>query len=179
MDLEWILRKHGVNNEACVPLLEDALKVLDGLVGTVRQISTELRPELLDALGLRAAIERYVNQFERRSGIHCTVRMPEESTGLTLDQKIAVFRIVQEALTNVARHAQAATVLIALDRKDAGAILTLQDDGVGFILNEADWAKSPGLLGMRERAYLLGADLSIHSVPGRGTSVTLRLPLNR
>jgi PAS domain S-box-containing protein len=177
MDLDWIVRKHGAGGDVWVPMVQDSMKVIDSTIALVRRLSTELRPELLDSLGLRAAIQWDAEQFQRRTGIVCAVRVPEDSSVLSGDQKIGVFRIFQEALTNIARHAQAKTVFIALKRERNDLILTIEDDGVGFSVNLLEHTQSLGVLGMRERALILGAKFRLESVPGHGTTITLRIPL--
>ena len=177
MDLDWIVRKHGAGGDVWVPMVQDSMKVIDSTIALVRRLSTELRPELLDSLGLRAAIQWDAEQFQRRTGIVCAVRIPEDSSVLSGDQKIGVFRIFQEALTNIARHAQAKTVFIALKRERNDLILTIEDDGVGFSVNLLEHTQSLGVLGMRERALILGAKFRLESVPGHGTTITLRIPL--
>lgn len=177
MDLDWIVRKHDVDPQLTVPMINDAMKIIDSTVGLVRRISTDLRPELLDALGLPAASAWHTAEFQRRSGIRCVVRVPEHAMGLSADQGIAVFRIFQEALANVARHAHAENVMVTLKCEELAATLVVDDDGAGFSLTEEERINSLGLLGMRERAHMLGADLSIQSAPDHGTSVTLRVPL--
>ncbi len=177
MDLDWIVRKHGAGGEVWVHMVQDSMKVVDSTIALVRRLSTELRPELLDALGLRAAIEWYAEQFQRRSGIVCEVVVSEDPLGVSDDQKIAVFRIFQEALTNIARHAHAKNVLVTLERERKESILTVKDDGVGFSVDLLEHTQSLGVLGMRERALLLGAQFRLDSVPSHGTTIDLRIPL--
>ncbi len=177
MDLDWIVRKHGTGGDAWVPLVQDSMKVVDSTIALVRKIATELRPDMLDALGLRAAIEWHTEEFQRRTGIPCATHVPEGPLGILDDEKIAVFRICQEALTNIARHARAKHVVVNLERERNEAILTISDDGVGFPVNLLEHTQSLGVVGMRERALLLGAEFSLQSLPGNGTTITLRIPL--
>jgi PAS domain S-box-containing protein len=177
MDLDWIVRKHGAGGGVWVPMVQDSMKIVDSTIALVRRLSTELRPELLDSLGLHAAIQWDAEQFQRRSGIMCAVRVPEDPSVLSGDQKIGAFRIFQEALTNIARHAQAKMVLITLKRERNDSILIIKDDGVGFPVNLLEQTQSLGVLGMRERALIMGAEFRLESVPGHGTTITLRIPL--
>jgi signal transduction histidine kinase len=177
MDLDWIVRKHGASGDVWVSMVQDSMKVVDSTIALVRRLATELRPELLDELGLPAAIEWHTKQFEQRTGISCAVYVPEDALGISGDQKIAVFRIFQEALTNIARHARAQNVLVSLERERNDAILTINDDGVGFVVDPLEHTQSLGVLGMRERALLLGAQFLLKSAPGHGTKITLRIPL--
>jgi PAS domain S-box-containing protein len=177
MDLDWIVRKHGAGGEVWVQMVQDTMTVVDSTIALVRRLSTELRPQLLDALGLRAAIEWDAEQFQRRSGIVCEVDVSEDPLGVSDDQKIAVCRIFQEALTNIARHAHAKNVLVTFERERNQSILTIKDDGVGFPVDLLEHTQSLGVLGMRERALLLGAEFRIDSVPSHGTTITLRIPI--
>ena len=177
MDLDWIIRKHGAGEDPWVPMVRNSMKVVDSTIALVRKIATELRPEMLDALGLRAAIEWHMEEFQRRTGISCTVHLPESPLGIPDGEKIAVFRICQEALTNIARHAKAKNVFVNLERAQDHAILTIQDDGVGFPMDHLERTQSLGVMGMRERALLLGAEFRLQSSPGNGTTITLRIPL--
>src|ERR1035438_5919174 len=132
---------------------------------------------MLDSAGLGAAIGWETEQFSRRTGILCAVHVPEDPIGFSSDQKIANFRICQEALTNIARHSQAKHVLVTLVQERSHAMLTINDDGVGFIADAHSSSPALGILGMRERALLLSAQLHIDSAPDHGTTVTLRIPL--
>jgi PAS domain S-box-containing protein len=177
MDLDWIVRKHGAGGDVWVSMVQGSMKVVDSTIALVRSLATELRPELLDALGLPAAIEWHTKQFQRRTGIVCRVFVPETPLGISDDNKIAVFRIFQEALTNIARHARAKNILVSLERERNDAILTINDDGVGFVVDRVEHTQSLGVLGMHERALLLGAQFLLKSTPGCGTTITLRIPL--
>jgi len=177
MDLDWIVRKHGMGREPWVAMVQDTMKLADSTIGLVRRLATDLRPDMLDALGLPAAIEWHTEEFQRRTGISCVVSMPEDPLSISGDQRIAAFRIYQEALTNIARHAHAKNVCVNLEREPNHAILTINDDGVGFPVDQLECTQSLGVVGMRERALLLGAQFCVQSVPGRGTTITLRIPL--
>ncbi len=177
MDLDWIVRKHGTEGGPWVSMVQDCMKVVDSTIALVRKISTELRPEVLDALGLRAAIEWHMEEFQRRTGMSCTVHVPENPLGIPGEKKIAIFRIYQEALTNIARHAKATNVLVNLEQEQDAAVLTISDDGVGFPMDRLSHTQSLGVLGMRERALLMGAQFRLQSSRDHGTTVTLRIPL--
>lgn len=177
MDLAWAVRKHGAEGDPWVPVVQDSMKAIDSTIALVRKLATELRPEMLDALGLPAAIEWHSEHFQQRTGIPCTVHLPDDSVYLSNDKEIAAFRIYQEALTNVARHSQAKSVHIALEREQGSVLLTITDDGVGFHPDRLKQTQSLGVLGMRERALLLGADFRIESAPSIGTAIRLRIPL--
>ena len=152
-------------------------ELINDAILTVRRISTELRPGLLDAVGLTAAIEWQAKEFENRTGIKCNMRLP--TVDITLDQNrtVAVFRIFQEILTNITRHAQASEVNVILEAREADLLLEATDNGRGIRASEFSNPKSLGLLGMRERTLLLGGEFNIRGVQGKGTTVTVRIPL--
>lgn len=145
-------------------------------IQSMRRTVTELRPSLLDEVGLTFAIERYVQEFERNTEIECDLRLPEEELTLDGNQSTAIFRIIQESLTNVAKHAKASRVSIILSEWDTLLVLTVKDNGKGFALN-AQKTKSFGLLGIRERAAMVGGKAQITSAVGKGTTVRVSLPL--
>ena len=151
--------------------------VVDGGIKTVRRLATELRPSLLDDLGLIAAVEWQVKQFQERSGLDCSLTLPEHEPTVDQDQSIALFRILQEALTNIARHALATRMDICLKESDSHIILEVQDNGVGITPRQATGARSFGLLGIRERATVLGGQVEVAGEEGRGTSLIVRIPL--
>lgn len=142
----------------------------------VRRLSRDLRPALLDELGLEAAVKRLARELAERSGTEIDVlaRLP---TRLARGEETAVYRVVQEALTNVARHARAAHASVVLTASDERLHLIVEDDGDGFVPAESAVTTSVGLLGMRERVELLGGSLRLESTPGRGTIISARLPL--
>jgi signal transduction histidine kinase len=145
-------------------------------IQTVRRIATELRPPALDHLGLVAALELETAALTRRTGLRCRVVATDAELPLTMDQRTIVFRIVQEALTNVVRHADASAVRISLASTARAVSVQIADNGRG--MNRERWTDpaSIGLLGMRERAALAGGALGIVARPGRGTTVRLTLP---
>ncbi|MET0623966.1 MAG: PAS domain-containing protein [Pyrinomonadaceae bacterium] len=152
-------------------------ELIDSSLDTVRRISSELRPTALDDLGLTAAIEWKARQFQSQTGITVTCHSLPEAEGVSRAQALAVYRILQEALTNVLRHAQATRVDLFLHCTDAECGLKIVDNGRGFSAEDSGGTGSLGLLGMRERAQLVGGELSITSEPGKGTSVLVRVRL--
>lgn len=158
--------------------LESLMKLTDTTVNTVRRIASELRPIALDELGLIEAIEWQAQQFQARTGIIVHCDCPLESDDLTQEQSTAIFRIFQEALTNVLRHAQATRVDITAKKEAGEFVLTISDNGRGITEDELSGAPSLGLLGMRERANLIGGKIQIRGAEGKGTVVTLRVPLS-
>lgn len=154
-----------------------ALKHIDTSIKAVRIIINNLRPSVLD-LGLHAAIEWQVNEFERRTGIACSLKMDEEQSGFNLDDNraTALFRILQESLTNVARHAQASQVDIDVGRQEDRFCMTISDNGVGLYPGCRRKPNSFGLLGIGERVSTLGGELKVESDEGQGTVVRVTIP---
>ena len=182
-DLGWLRGKCGANASLGAPAaarVAAALGVVEQSIISLRRISEDLRPAMLDSLGLAAAVEHHVTQFAQRNGLPCRLQMNREEFELDGNLATAVFRIVQEALTNVARHAEASEVLIRIAQEEtptAGISLTVEDDGRGFDI--ASRTSRFGLLGMRERITMLGGTLDIDSQTGRGTRITAWLPLQK
>jgi two-component system, NarL family, sensor histidine kinase UhpB len=154
------------------------LAMLDETVASVRRISADLRPMMLDDLGLNAAIEWLARDATRRMGTEVTVRLDETDPPVDERMCTAVYRMVQEALTNVARHAQATDVRVELHRHGDVLVLTVQDNGIGFSADALEREGSFGLLGLRERALMLGGRMAVGNTPGSGGCVTITLPLH-
>lgn len=152
---------------------------MDTMIKTVRRISTELRPGMLDDLGLAASIEWQARDFEKRTGIVCAVTVPPVDLPLERNRSVALFRIFQEALTNVVRHAGARHIRVRLIAQPEGLTLQIRDDGRGIQSHEISGLRSLGLVGMRERAKRIGAAFDIHGVPGEGTTLTVSLPVDQ
>lgn len=174
LDVGWLQRR--VEDDAIRRKLEDMAGTIDDVLRTVRRISAELRPGILDTLGLPAAIEWQAEEFERRSGTK--VRVTSTVTDLQLDRELSthVFRIFQEALTNISRHAAASQVDVAMRLDRGRLILEIADDGIGMP-EIAPRGSSLGILGMRERAGRLGGDCTVRRRQPRGTQVTVTVPL--
>lgn len=152
-------------------------KLIDETISTVRHISSELRPSILDDLGLAAAIEWQAREFEARTEIECSLISLTEDVSLEAERSTAVFRIFQEILTNVARHAQATRVEISMREQDGDLILVVQDNGVGVSESVVEDRRSLGFLGMRERALVFGGKINIEGSAGQGTKVTVCIPI--
>ena len=153
------------------------LEMVDETVASVRRIATDLRPLMLDDLGLNAAIEWLANGWARRMGIAVQLHLGEADPPLGEAASIALYRMVQEALTNVARHARATEVQIEIRHEAGELVLTVQDNGTGFAEPSMYREGSHGLMGMRERAYMLGGQFEIGTSSGGGGHITVRLPL--
>jgi signal transduction histidine kinase len=158
------------------PIAERILRTIESTVTAVQRISSELRPSVLDDLGLIAAIESEALLFEERTGIECELSMPAGSP-IERGSATAIYRIVQEALTNVARHSNASRVELRLRERADEILLEIRDDGRGITREEIDDPASLGLIGIRERAHLAGGTVELEGVEGRGTIVSLRIPL--
>jgi len=174
IDLGWLRNKCLPLGTPAVERVGSALGVVEHSIVSLRRISEDLRPAMLDSLGLAAAVEHHVEQFSQRTGIPCRLRMNREEFELEDRLATTVFRVVQETLTNVARHSGASEVSVQIDQAEDGIHLTMQDNGRGF--SGANDKKTFGLLGMRERIAMLGGRLGIDSRPGQGTRITAWLP---
>jgi len=158
--------------------IKEMIQLLDNTVNAVVRISSELRPTILDDLGLLAAVEWLAQQFEIRTGIVCQIDSFVEQVDLSPEQATAVFRIVQEAMTNVLRHANATRVTITMAEEDGDFLLEIRDNGVGITEDQIIASQSLGLIGIRERAIIAGGAIEITAAPAKGTVVTLRIPLS-
>jgi len=159
--------------------LRETASQIDSLIRAVRRIATALRPGVLDDLGLGAALDWQAREFQSRTGILCHVRASKRLSPLDQDMNTAFFRIFQEALTNVARHAGATRVEVRLKEHSGQLTLEVSDNGRGILPDEITNTKSIGLLGMRERASLLSGRVVIRGRPGRGTTVSASIPISR
>jgi signal transduction histidine kinase len=175
MDLAWLAGRLPRRNVQMHERIRSTLELADSINQSVRRISTDLRPGILD-LGLAAAVEWQVQEFQARTGIQCKLRLLTQEV-FAPDVSTALFRILQETLTNVARHAKATRVEVVKQKERDRLVLRIRDNGRGFDPEDPSISKSLGLLGMRERAAILGGQVSVSSAPGKGTSVTAWIPL--
>lgn len=184
LDLSWVARRLSIPETAdsrrhMLERIQGTMRQLDITIQSVRAIATALRPSVLDELGLAAALDWQTRDFEKRTGIRCEWSMPSVPIPIGPDQATAIFRIYQEILTNVVRHAQASNVRIHLGTSAGWLVLEVCDNGRGILESISANNSSLGLLGMRERAAQWGGDISILGTEGKGTTVTVRLPLSR
>ncbi len=180
LDLSWLATKLAARNrEPVQQKIKTMTDHIDETIQTVRRIATELRPGILDSLGLIAALEWQANEFQSRTGIPCVVTTTVADTLWDQQFSTGVFRIFQETLTNVIRHAKATRVEVSFAEESDSLVLIVKDNGRGISEEEIANTRSIGLVGMRERARLIGGELVLQGTPGRGTTVTLRVPLNR
>jgi PAS domain S-box-containing protein len=175
MDLAWLAGRLPQRNGPMLERIRATRQLADSIIQSIRRISTELRPAVLD-LGLAAAVEWQVQEFQARSGIQCTVRLLAREE-VASNASTAMFRIFQETLTNVARHAKATRAEVVLQKQRDRLVLLIRDNGRGFDQADPSLSKSLGLLGMRERAAILGGKVNISSAPGKGTTVSAWIPL--
>ena len=151
--------------------------LLDGTASLMRKLCTELRPGVLDDLGLTAAIEWQAREYQMRTGLECKVSLEIGELEVDPERSTALFRIFQEILTNVARHAQATRVDVRVKKSRTHLSMEVKDNGRGIRESEKAGTKSLGLLGMRERAIVLGGEVEIKGHPGKGTTVRVIMPL--
>ncbi len=180
MDLAWLSSRlpEGLRDRRILITKTKAMTFLiDKTIGTVQKISAELRPGLLDDLGLVAAIEWQCQEFQDRTGIKCKVNFDSEAVDLSPDLATAIFRVFQEALTNAARHSKATRIKVSLKNLPGVLELQLADNGIGIPETAIDSADSLGIMGMRERLTPFGGSLQISAAPNKGTTVTMRLPI--
>lgn len=166
--------------EASTPLqdsLRSILDQIDAALLTIKRISADLRPATLDTLGLVATIKWYVARYSKMTGIATNLQLPEYVC-LSRNRSTAIFRIVQEALTNVAKHAGASTVCVAISKTRGKLIIEISDNGIGITKSNCIKPDSFGLIGMHERARFLGGELSITGMPNTGTRLSMRIPLD-
>jgi signal transduction histidine kinase len=176
IDLSWLAGKVAGDR-----LLQRKIKSMaadvDNTIQTVRRIATALRPGVLDSLGLAAAIEWQAMDFQESTGIPCEVRIEVKEAIWDREFSTTCFRIYQETLTNIIRHANATHVLVRLAQVDNELVLTVRDNGRGILEKEIINPLSIGLIGMRERAAQVAGQVFLFGVPGRGTTVTMRVPM--
>lgn len=176
LDIAWMKRRLPRDDEVmaqCVSIIER----IDQTLSAVRRIATELRPSVLDQLGLAAALEWQGQEFGARTGIEVVMELSTDGAEIPDDLGSSAFRILQESLTNVARYANATLVTIRLAQTPALLMLEVSDNGVGVSLEQLEATTSLGLIGMRERALACGGEFSISGSPVRGTTILLRVPL--
>ncbi|MBN9123469.1 MAG: hypothetical protein BGO99_15280 [Nitrosospira sp. 56-18] len=174
-----LLKSGGDNRSERVEIIRRNVSALVDMAGqSVRNIAEHLRPATLE-LGIIPAIKKLADEFRKHGSATCLLQLAEEPIDLDEDQTVTIFRIVQESLTNVTRHAEASRVEIVLSQNSGGLLVEVRDNGKGFDPACAAMQKSFGLLGMRERASMLGGSIDIASVPPRGTVVSLRIPVQR
>jgi PAS domain S-box-containing protein len=178
MDLSWLDKKHR-GDKSFAERTKSMLSLVDSTIQTVKRISSELRPGVLDHLGLAAAIEWQAKEFEKHTGIACDVSVDPDDMVLDRQYSTTIFRIFQEALTNVARHANATKVRISLVEKEDGISLHVEDNGKGITKKQMNNPQSFGLIGIQERVHFLNGEIRIRGTRNKGTSLTIHIPLEK
>ncbi|HTM61903.1 MAG TPA: response regulator [Burkholderiales bacterium] len=176
MEVTWLAKR--LREKPLLEKTDSMCKLIDTTVQTVRKIATGLRPEMLDDMGLIAAVGWQAKEFQKRTGIRCRAKLPPE-VKFDIDISTTMFRIFQEILTNVARHSRATRVDIELLLSPDRVGLEVVDNGVGIADEDLNGKKSLGLLGMNERALLFGGEVKITGTPGHGTRVSVSIPMKQ
>ena len=174
MDLSWLQSR--IDSPTYQERLAQLGSVLDEAMSLKRRVVEELRPSLLDHFGLATALRAYVEATCNKAGIQTILRLPDESATIAKDMAIALFRIVQEGLTNIIRHANAKQVTLELDAGEGGYVLALSDDGQGFDPDATHGPWRHGIMGMQHRVRALSGHFSLQSTPGQGTTLKVTLP---
>ena len=169
------LRQERIDGQA-VDRVQSLIGLVEIGIATVKRIAANLRPATLDHLGLPAALRWEGSAFRASTGIRCYVRATRESTALDAEQQTVVFRIFQEALTNVVRHAKASAVYVTLSERKRTFELRIRDNGRGIKESDMNDPRAIGLLGMRERAAIIGGTYAIAGRPAKGTVIMVRVP---
>jgi signal transduction histidine kinase len=169
---------HITKRDLFLSKVHEMSKLIDETIGTVRRIVTELRPSILDDFGLHAALEWQLWEFQKRTGIQSEFVSTLEDVNIDEKLSITVFRILQEALTNVARHANATNVIATLYKEADSLVLKVEDNGKGISEDDINNMKSIGLMGIRERALFLGGTVDFSGEPSKGTTVSVQFPFD-
>jgi len=177
MDLSWMAKKIPEDQKSLLDKVHSMSELTGTTLRTVQRISTELRPGLLDDLGLVAAAEWQIEEFQNRTGIKSKLTVDPEDITLDDRRSTALFRILQETLTNVARHAQATRVQVSLKEKDGVLKLRVRDNGIGITKEQISDSKSFGIIGIKERVHPWRGEVKISGRSGKGTTVVVRMPV--
>lgn len=176
LDVAWVKKRLPEKLREPIVKLQTMMSLIDSAIGDVQNITSQLRPPLLDDLGLASAIEAHIVDFRKRSGISCEVDVPQEDIILEQAVSSSLFRVFKEALINIVRHAEATRVWVSLKLSGDGLDLVIRDNGKGISESEANAASSFGVLAMRERIAMLGGRVEISGMPGKGTTVWASIP---
>jgi PAS domain S-box-containing protein len=179
MDLSWLDKKLPEEQSPLLKKTKSMSQLIDSTIQTVQRLSAELRPGLLDDLGLLSAMEWQAEEFQKRTGIACELSLGSQEIDLDQERSTAIFRIFQETLTNISRHASATEAIVNLAEKGAQLELTIKDNGKGITEEKISDPKSLGLIGIQERVHFLGGDINIKGIRNIGTTVTVSVPLHK
>lgn len=175
MDIAWLMKKAGQEDEAVKVKFDDALELVDSTVRSIRRIATELRPSIIDDLGLNAALEWLVAEFAERLNVDIEYENNFDDKNVSPDIAIGLFRILQESLTNIAKHANATKIAISITNEQGAIRLLTEDNGIGFDTTAKPSQLKFGLLGIKERTYMMKGEYSIYSKPGKGTKIEVSI----
>jgi signal transduction histidine kinase len=175
-DFTWLEKRSTLNDEA-LERSRAMRELIDTTIKSVQRISSELRPKILDNLGLFAAIQWQVDEFQKRTGIPVTLHELTQQPKIGEEKTTGIYRMVQESFTNIARHSQSTKVLLDLHMKDGSLNIRIQDNGKGFDMGLLNHPESIGLLSMHERARMIGGSVKIQSAVGQGTTIEFTIPL--
>jgi signal transduction histidine kinase len=177
LDLSWLTKKFSADQELLLDKANSMSKLVDMTIQKVKMISAELRPGLLDDFGLLAALEWQVGEFQKLTGIKSEMRPKPREIDLSRDRSTALFRVCQELLTNIARHADATEVKISLAEEADNVVLKVSDNGKGITKEQISDPRAFGLLGIRERIHFWQGKFEISGTPGKGTTAAVSIPL--
>jgi PAS domain S-box-containing protein len=177
--LEAISLAEKLHEPVQISRINSLIENLGNLLDTVRNISADIRPKMLDELGLVGAIQWYIERFEQRTSIPCLINIDKNISTIELEKEVIseIYRILQEALLNVFRHSKANYIITSMYLRNNKLIVSISDNGIGFDIKKLGASQSLGLLGMHERAALAGGKLKIQTHPGKGTRITASFPL--
>ncbi len=177
MEISLLRIKFAINNQGLSDQIRNIMELLDQTIQVTRDVATSLRPSAIE-MGVVPALEWLARKFSEQSGIQCDLSYSEDDFNMDEECAIVIFRIAQESLTNVLRHAAASKVSVSVNLDSGHYCLEIYDNGRGFDANAPNKTKSFGLIGIRERSLMLGGETNISSVPGQGTSIQVRIPVN-
>ncbi|MFO8234223.1 MAG: PAS domain S-box protein [Bacteroidales bacterium] len=179
MGLSWIKKQIDRRDRKMRSKILELIELTNVTLQKVKQLATELHPSIIDDMGILSAIEWYVNEFEKQSKISCYLYLPDNEVEIGIDENkaINIYRIIQEALNNVYRHAEASKVEVSMKQNEKEITLEIKDNGIGFDLSENQATDNLGVIGMKERAFIMNATFSIKGDKGSGTQVTIKIPI--
>lgn len=179
MGLSWLKKQINRTDRKMHTRILELIEMTNVTLQKVKKLATELHPNIIDDMGMLSAIEWYVDEFEKQSKIRCDLYLPDKETEINIDKRkaIHIYRIVQEALNNVYRHAEASKVEVSMKQNKKEITLEIKDNGIGCDLSENQATDNLGVIGMKERAFIMDATFSIKGNKGRGTQITINIPI--
>jgi signal transduction histidine kinase len=177
IDLSWLNKRLANDQDSIHEKLKSMVTLINETIETVHNVSEDLRPGILDDFGLAAAVEWQAEEFQKRTGVACRTSLPPDEFDLSKEKSTNLFRILQESLTNIIRHANATEVEIKLSEKEATLVLEILDNGKGISDTAITNPRSFGLIGIRERVHSLGGEVDIAGIPNEGTRIIVKLPI--